>query len=134
MGVRKHRQSYVKITVIRLPPEKLAKTYKAIVLRITWNMGQEKDQQRECRLCGRQVSFVSKHHLLPKQQGGKHTQTVELCQPCHSTIHLTFSNQQLARDFSTIAELQQAEPLQKYLHWIRDKHIDSIRNRRGKKR
>jgi 5-methylcytosine-specific restriction protein A len=95
---------------------------------------QAKEEQAVCRLCGRQVSQVSKHHLLPKQKGGKHTETVELCQPCHSTIHLTFSNHELARDFRTITELQQAEALQKYLRWVRDKQISKIRNRRGKHR
>jgi 5-methylcytosine-specific restriction enzyme A len=100
-------------------------------------MGSNKGREGEepvCRLCGRQVGFVSRHHLLPRQEGGKHTETVDLCQPCHSTIHLTFSNQELARRFRSIADLQQAEPLQKYLRWIRDKPIDRIRNRRGKRR
>ena len=97
-------------------------------------MGQGKEALAVCRLCGRQVSLVSKHHLLPKQKGGKHTETVDLCQPCPSTIHLTFTNQELARNFRTVTDLQQAEPLQKYLGWIRDKAIVKIRNRRGKKR
>jgi 5-methylcytosine-specific restriction protein A len=96
-------------------------------------MAQKEEEKAVCRLCGREVDFVSKHHLLPKQKGGKHTETVDLCQPCHSTIHLTFSNQELARNFRSIADLQQAQPLQKYLSWIRDKNIDRIRNRRGKK-
>jgi 5-methylcytosine-specific restriction enzyme A len=97
-------------------------------------MEQEREEQPVCRLCGREVNMVSKHHLLPKQKGGKHTETIDLCQPCHSTIHLTFTNQQLARNFRTITDLRQAEALQKYLNWIRDKNIDKIRNRRGKKR
>lgn len=97
-------------------------------------MDREKEEQPVCCLCERKVSFVSKHHLLPKQKGGKHTETVDLCQPCHSTIHLTFSNQELARSFRTISDLKQAQPLQKYLDWIRHKNIGRISNRRGKRR
>ena len=89
-------------------------------------------EESVCQLCNREVSFVTRHHLLPRKEGGRHTETVALCQPCHSTIHLTFSNQELARHFHTVGALQQAEPLQKYLKWIKSKNIDKIKNRRGK--
>ncbi len=88
-----------------------------------------------CELCNREVDLVTKHHLLPKQEGGKHTETVDLCQPCHSTIHRTFTNRELACQFTTVQALQQAEPLQKYLSWIRNKkNITRLANRRGKHR
>lgn len=95
-------------------------------------MRQRHAEEIICQLCNRRVSFVTKHHLLPKQEGGKHSETVNLCQPCHSTIHLTFSNQDLAKEFKSISALQQAEPLRKYLKWIKNKNLDKIRNRRGK--
>jgi hypothetical protein len=97
-------------------------------------MGQQKEEPVVCELCNRTVNEVTKHHLLPKQEGGKHTETVALCQPCHSTIHFTFSNQELARHFRTVEALKQAEPLQKYLNWIRTKNIARIRNRRNKRK
>ncbi len=97
-------------------------------------MGKKRKEEFRCALCSREVGFVTKHHLLPKQEGGKHTETVDLCQPCHSTIHLNFLNQELARNFRTVGALQQAEPLQKYLKWIKSKNIDKIKNRRGKRR
>ncbi|WP_026463203.1 hypothetical protein [Adhaeribacter aquaticus] len=97
-------------------------------------MPQQRKDISVCELCNREVSFVTKHHLLPKQEGGKHTETVGLCQPCHSTIHLTFSNQELARSFRTIQDLQKAEALQKYLNWIKNKNIDKIKNRRSGRR
>ena len=93
-----------------------------------------KEELAICELCQREVSFVTKHHLLPKQEGGKHTETVGLCQPCHSTIHVTFSNQELAKKFRTVSALQNAEPLQKYLNWVKTKNIDKIKNRRGKRK
>jgi len=88
-----------------------------------------------CELCNRQVDSVTRHHLLPKQEGGRYSETVDLCQPCHSTIHRTFTNRELARGFTSVQALQQAEPLQKYLNWIKNKsNITRISNRRGKHR
>ena len=88
-----------------------------------------------CELCNRQVDAVTRHHLLPKQEGGRYSETVDLCQPCHSTIHRTFTNRELARGFTSVQALQQAEPLQKYLTWIKNKsNITRISNRRGKYR
>ncbi|QMU29480.1 HNH endonuclease [Adhaeribacter radiodurans] len=88
-----------------------------------------------CELCNREVDAVTRHHLLPKQEGGRYSDTVDLCQPCHSTIHRTFSNRELARGFTSVQALQQAEPLQKYLDWIKNKNnITRISNRRGKRR
>lgn len=96
-------------------------------------MGKKVKEVTTCELCNRAVSFVTRHHLLPKQEGGKYSETVDLCQPCHSTIHLNFTNQELARNFQSVGALQQAEPLQKYLRWIRGKNIDVLKNRRGKR-
>ena len=85
-----------------------------------------------CGLCERFVSTVSLHHLIPKEEGGRHGATVPLCQPCHSTIHLTYSNKELAREFNTLDKLKAAPALQKYLNWIRSRNIERISNRRGK--
>jgi 5-methylcytosine-specific restriction protein A len=86
-----------------------------------------------CALCGRNISMLTYHHLIPKQKGGKYTDTVPLCQPCHTTIHLTFSNRDLAREYNSIEKLQSAAPLQKYLQWIRGKSIEKIASKRKKK-
>ena len=79
-----------------------------------------------CELCGREAERTSKHHLLPKQKGGRHTATVDLCQPCHSTIHRTFTNAELARHYTTVEALQQAEKMLIYLEWIRKRKIERI--------
>jgi hypothetical protein len=80
----------------------------------------------QCALCEREVHKVTYHHLIPKQKGGKHTDTVPLCQPCHTTLHVTFSNAELATIYNSIPALQAAEPLQKYLNWIKNKRIEKI--------
>lgn len=96
-------------------------------------MEHEKNLDPVCALCTRKVTSVSYHHLVPKQKGGKHTETVPLCQPCHTTLHLTFNNQQLAKEYNTIDKLRDAEGLQKYLNWIQGKRLEKITNRRKKK-
>lgn len=79
-----------------------------------------------CELCEREVVRTSKHHLLPKQKGGRHTQTVDLCQPCHSTIHRTFTNAELARSFTTIEALREAEKMLVYLEWISKRRVERL--------
>jgi 5-methylcytosine-specific restriction endonuclease McrA len=86
-----------------------------------------------CALCQRKVSMITYHHLIPKQKGGKHTDTVPLCQPCHTTLHLTFTNRQLADEYNKIDKLKAAEPLQKYLNWISSKRLEKIASKRKKK-
>ncbi|KAA9340539.1 HNH endonuclease family protein [Adhaeribacter soli] len=86
-----------------------------------------------CELCRREVESLSRHHLVPREEGGKYGPTAELCQPCHSTIHLLIGNRELAREYNSISALQTAEPLQKYLRWVRNKRVARISNRRGRR-
>jgi 5-methylcytosine-specific restriction enzyme A len=90
--------------------------------------------EQVCELCERSVLQLSRHHLIPREEGGKYGEIANLCQPCHSTIHLKISNQELALNYNSIPTLKQAEPLQKYLKWVRGKRIERIANRRGKRR
>ena len=83
-----------------------------------------------CALCEREEHKVTYHHLIPKQKGGKHTHTVPLCQPCQTTLHVTFSNTELANNYNNIPALQEAERLQKYLNWIKNKGIEKINQKR----
>ncbi|MET3543314.1 molybdenum-dependent DNA-binding transcriptional regulator ModE [Pontibacter aydingkolensis] len=87
-----------------------------------------------CELCRREVQDLSRHHLVPREEGGRYGATAELCQPCHSTIHLNISNQELARQYNSIEALQNAEPLQKYLKWVKNRKVERIANRRGRNR
>ncbi|MGI4735977.1 MAG: hypothetical protein ACRYG7_12450 [Janthinobacterium lividum] len=85
-----------------------------------------------CGLCERPVQHTSRHHLVPREEGGRHGETVDLCQPCHSSVHRFLTNRELARRYPTMATLRQAEELQGYLSWIRKNKVEKIRNRRGK--
>src|SRR5688572_20983281 len=88
-----------------------------------------------CELCRRPTdeAWLSRHHLVPREEGGRYGATANLCQPCHATIHLLLSNKELALVYNTIPALQQAEPLQKYLRWIRNKPVTRLKNRRKKR-
>lgn len=94
---------------------------------------QEKTAGSYCALCQREVEILSRHHLIPREEGGRYGPTAELCQPCHSTIHLMLSNKELALQFNNIPALQAAEPLQKYLRWVKNKPVTRLANRRKKR-
>lgn len=96
-------------------------------------MGSKKEELI-CELCEREVQELSRHHLVPREEGGRYGATAELCQPCHSTLHLTFSNRELAVHYNSIPALQKAEQLQKYLKWVKTKRLERISNRRGRNR
>jgi 5-methylcytosine-specific restriction endonuclease McrA len=87
----------------------------------------------QCELCERHVRHVSRHHLVPREEGGRHGPTVALCQPCHSTVHLLLTNRELAKNYATVEALRGADELQKYLHWVRRSRVEHISNRRKKR-
>ena len=61
-----------------------------------------------CGLCEREVQATSRHHLVPREDGGRYGPTVDLCQPCHSSVHRFLSNRDLARRYPTGEALRQA--------------------------
>jgi hypothetical protein len=70
-----------------------------------------------CALCEREVSTVTRHHLIPKSEGGR--ETVDLCAACHKTLHAFFTNRTLSVELSTIESLRRQPELQAYLRWVR---------------
>ena len=85
-----------------------------------------------CGLCERPVQQTSRHHLVPREEGGRYGETVDLCQPCHSSVHRFLTNRELARQYPTVETLRAAEELQGYLSWIRKNRVEKISNRRGR--
>lgn len=86
-----------------------------------------------CGLCEREVQHISRHHLVPREEGGRYGDTVNLCQPCHSSVHRFLSNRELACRYATVAALREAPELRDYLGWVRKSRVERISNRRGKK-
>ena len=85
-----------------------------------------------CELCEREVQATSRHHLVPREEGGRYGSTVDLCQPCHSSVHRFLSNRALARNYASVEALRGAEELQTYLRWVKKQRVERITNRRAR--
>ncbi len=85
-----------------------------------------------CALCDREVSFVTRHHLIPKSEGGR--EVVELCVPCHKTLHSFFSNTTLLKELHSIEALRRNPDIARYLNWVRRQPDSSIRVRASRNR
>lgn len=74
-----------------------------------------------CPLCGGSIPPgvpQSRHHLIPRLRGGKGGETVLLHQVCHSTIHRTLSETDLARRFNTVEALRAHPDLARFFDWV----------------
>ncbi|PNY82406.1 HNH endonuclease [Deinococcus koreensis] len=78
-----------------------------------------------CALCGREVPTLTEHHLIPRSQGRRRgvkvqeLPTVQLCSACHKFLHKTFSNAELAQEYTTVDALLAHEAVQRFVAWIR---------------
>lgn len=72
-----------------------------------------------CELCQRQPVETTVHHLTPREEGGAHLPTANLCIPCHKQIHALYTNKELAVRLNTIERLRDDEQIKKYIKWIR---------------
>jgi hypothetical protein len=75
-----------------------------------------------CPLCGRPLvagKSIDEHHLLPKSQGGRETETIHRI--CHRKIHATFAEKELARSYSSWAALQAHEDIAAFIAWVQKK-------------
>lgn len=95
------------------------------------------DELPQCPLCGRAIpphARQSRHHLVPKLKGGKGGQTVLLHQICHSEIHATLTETELARDYKTIDALRAHPRLARFIAWVAQKepgfHARSVKGHR----
>lgn len=74
-----------------------------------------------CPLCERPIpahARQSRHHLVPRLKGGKDGPTVRLHEICHRTIHETFTEQELARHYATIAKLRDHPAIARFVAWV----------------
>ncbi|WP_438449328.1 HNH endonuclease [Gorillibacterium sp. sgz5001074] len=79
-----------------------------------------------CELCGRTGVETTEHHLTPREMGGSHLPTADLCRPCHKQIHALYSNEELAARLSTLEELRADGQIARYLRWIRKQAPGSL--------
>ena len=72
-----------------------------------------------CELCRRESASYSKHHLVPRAQGGRHGPTAKLCSTCHRQLHALFSEATLARELGTMEHVLANSQIARYLKWAR---------------
>lgn len=70
-----------------------------------------------CWLCLRPLGQKAElYHLLPKSRGGR--MTVRLHPICHRTIHVNFSNAELARTGTSHESLMANIAIGKFVKWV----------------
>lgn len=81
------------------------------------------ERRLECWLCCRPFETkIQWHHTVPKSKKGK--ATVPVHPICHKTIHLHFSNAELAR-FGDDREMVLARPdIGRFVQWVKNKPPD----------
>ena len=83
-------------------------------------------QSHTCELCNRNVSVITKHHLIPLEKGGKKLDTIHLCTTCHTAIHSLFTNRELASRFNSLELIKRDIKIIKYLKFIENVPGDSF--------
>ncbi len=96
-----------------------------------------------CELCRREVSEVTRHHLIPrtrhKNKKNKKDFTrdevrgrlVDLCRPCHKQIHTTLTNKELERHYNTLEALRSHPDIMQFCAWIAKRPEDTyVRSRK----
>jgi hypothetical protein len=74
-----------------------------------------------CALCGRAFpeARLTRHHCLPRSEGGTQDHVEMICSQCHGMVHATYTNETLAATYPTIEQLRKAPELQSFLKWVR---------------
>jgi 5-methylcytosine-specific restriction protein A len=90
-------------------------------------MSKQNEPTYRCALCRREVRIVTRHHLIPKSEGGH--EVVDLCLPCHRTLHSFFSNETLLKELHDIQTIRQNPEIARYLKWVRKQPDRAIRVR-----
>lgn len=76
-----------------------------------------------CWLCERPLGRVVEwHHPVPKSRGGR--AVVPLHPICHRTLHVHFTNAELARTGGALPPLRAHPALARFLAWIANKPPD----------
>ena len=75
----------------------------------------------------------SRHHLIPKLKGGARGPIAVLHPICHSKIHTTLSEVELARSYNTVEALKEHPEIKKFVNWVKKRPPGlRARNRRSK--
>lgn len=95
-------------------------------------MGYGTDSVDSCGLCGRPVSRLTRHHLIPRSRHRKKRvkrnftreqmqRVVLLCPACHRQVHKTFTEKELELHYNSIEALLEHADIQRFVRWIENK-------------
>ncbi len=94
---------------------------------------EQEEPEGACELCGRAISPLSKHHLIPVTRHAKRRKKKPklsheelhkiafLCRPCHDNIHATFTEKELEVEYNTIEALAAHPDIARHTRWIATK-------------
>ena len=94
---------------------------------------QNRNNSKVCELCGRVVSALTRHHLIPRtrhpnkknkrdfERADVKTRIAWVCRPCHNHIHALFTEKQLERGFNRLEDLRAHPDVARFVNWIRNK-------------
>jgi hypothetical protein len=89
-------------------------------------------ERARCSLCGRQVRTITHHHLVPRTRHRNQRtrrrfsrdtlrRKIQLCKPCHDTIHATLTEKELADEYHTLEALAAHPKIAAFVDWIRNR-------------
>ena len=72
-----------------------------------------------CALCKGEGTQLTKHHLLPREEGGTVEHIELLCEACHKQIHALYTNKELGVRLNTLEKLKEDSKIKKYIRFIK---------------
>lgn len=75
--------------------------------------------ENRCELCERSEIILTKHHMIPREEGGTEKDIAMICPDCHRQIHALYSNQELALRLFSIEALKNDKKLKKFICFIK---------------
>lgn len=94
-----------------------------------------------CKLCIRILNSITAHHVHPKVSGKRRAppgvkekdidllETIPLCRPCHTIIHMAIPNKLMSDRYYTLDQLKSHPHVQFWITWVRRQPIPTSRSR-----
>lgn len=77
----------------------------------------------DCPICERSLGEIyEQHHLIPKTFKGK--ETIKLHRICHNTVHIVFTERELAKHYHTVERIKSHPIIINFIQWVGNKPID----------
>ncbi len=84
----------------------------------------------KCPNCKRIMDkkFFTKHHSIPRQKGGSHSEKITMCISCENHLHNLYPNSILKKDFDTLEKIINDPEMIKFGKWIGKRDIIKIKH------